>query len=137
MSREQAKRSVRERDRCCARCGMTNPESLARWGRGLEVHRVTPGSPYTPEGCSLRCRSCHAAEPKRPAGQTPLARLRCAAGVSQSQMAAAAGVPLGTYRNWEQDRRLPRLDTAALLAKALGITLQELGNALVVDNPRN
>jgi transcriptional regulator with XRE-family HTH domain len=55
-----------------------------------------------------------------------LKRLREAAGLSQSQLAAAAGVPLGTLRNWEYDRREPLLGAAARLASALGVTLDEL-----------
>ncbi len=46
--------------------------------------------------------------------------------MSQSQLARAANVPIGTLRNWEQDRRIPRLDTAAAIAKAIGVSLDEL-----------
>jgi transcriptional regulator with XRE-family HTH domain len=53
-------------------------------------------------------------------------RARQAAGLSQPQLAKAAGVPLGTLRNWEQGRRVPLLDTAARVAAALGCTLDEL-----------
>ena len=53
-------------------------------------------------------------------------RLRSAAGLSQAQLAAAAGVPLGTLRNWEQDRRIPLLDTAARVARALAVSLDQL-----------
>lgn len=52
--------------------------------------------------------------------------LRQAANVSQPQLATAAGIPLGTLRNLEQGRRVPRLDTAQALARALGITLDAL-----------
>jgi transcriptional regulator with XRE-family HTH domain len=55
-----------------------------------------------------------------------LKRVREGAGMSQSQLAAAAGVPIGTLRNWEQDRRVPLLDTAARVAKALRVSLDEL-----------
>jgi transcriptional regulator with XRE-family HTH domain len=55
-----------------------------------------------------------------------LQRLRKAAGLSQSQLAQAAAVPIGSLRNWEQDRRMPLLDTAARVASALGVSLDEL-----------
>jgi transcriptional regulator with XRE-family HTH domain len=55
-----------------------------------------------------------------------LQRLRQAAGLSQPQLAEAAGVPVGTLRNWEQGRRVPLLDTAACVAGALGVSLDEL-----------
>lgn len=55
-----------------------------------------------------------------------LQRLRQAANLSQADLAKASNVPIGTLRNWEQDRRIPRLDTAAAIAKALKVSLDEL-----------
>lgn len=55
-----------------------------------------------------------------------LQELRQAAGLSQSQLASAAGVPVGTLKNWEQGRRMPMFDAAYRLAKAMNITLDEL-----------
>jgi transcriptional regulator with XRE-family HTH domain len=55
-----------------------------------------------------------------------LQQLRHAKGLSQTQLAAAAGVPVGSLRNWEQGHRTPLLDAAARLAKALGISLDVL-----------
>ncbi len=55
-----------------------------------------------------------------------LQRLRQGAGLSQPQLAAAAGVPVSSLRNWEQDRRPLFLETAGLLAKALGVSLDAL-----------
>jgi transcriptional regulator with XRE-family HTH domain len=52
--------------------------------------------------------------------------LREGLGVSQPQLALASGVPVGTLRGWEQDRRVPRLDTAVAVARALGLTLDEV-----------
>jgi transcriptional regulator with XRE-family HTH domain len=49
-----------------------------------------------------------------------LRRLRLARGLSQDGLARAAGVPLGTLRNVEQGLSVPRIDTAAKLARALG-----------------
>jgi transcriptional regulator with XRE-family HTH domain len=60
-----------------------------------------------------------------------LQRLRQAKGLSQTQLARSAQVPVGTLRNWEQNRRVPRLDTAAVVARVLGVTLDELAGDYV------
>jgi transcriptional regulator with XRE-family HTH domain len=60
-----------------------------------------------------------------------LQKARQAAGMSQSQLAAVADVPIGTLRNWEQDRRTPLLDTAARVAKALGVSVDALAGVSV------
>jgi len=59
-----------------------------------------------------------------------LQRLRQAKGLSQADLAARARVPVGTLRNWEQGRRVPRLDAAAAVARALGISLDVLAGGL-------
>jgi transcriptional regulator with XRE-family HTH domain len=56
-----------------------------------------------------------------------LQQLRQARGLSQTQLAAAAGVPVGSLRNWEQGHRTPLLSAAARLAVALGVSLDVLG----------
>lgn len=58
-----------------------------------------------------------------------LQRLRQAARLSQPQLAEAAGVPVTTLRNWEQGRRGMMLETAATVAEALGVTLDELAGS--------
>jgi transcriptional regulator with XRE-family HTH domain len=55
-----------------------------------------------------------------------MGRLRRAAGLSQAALAQAAGVPAASLRNWEQDRRVPALDAAARVARALGVRLDDL-----------
>jgi len=55
-----------------------------------------------------------------------LKALRERAGLTQAELAGAAGVPLGTLRCWEQATRGPLLAAAARLADALGCTLDEL-----------
>jgi transcriptional regulator with XRE-family HTH domain len=55
-----------------------------------------------------------------------LKALREAACMTQKQLATAAGIPLGTLRNWEQDYRSPLLSTAGLVARALRVSLDEL-----------
>jgi len=54
------KKLVRSRagDRC-ERCGFDQADCVAKYGRGLHVHRLTPGSPYTLGGCVLVCPPCH------------------------------------------------------------------------------
>jgi transcriptional regulator with XRE-family HTH domain len=59
-----------------------------------------------------------------------LQRLRQEAGISQPKLSAAANIPVGTLRNLEQDRRIPRLDTAAALAHALGVGLDTLAGGI-------
>jgi transcriptional regulator with XRE-family HTH domain len=61
-----------------------------------------------------------------------LKKLREEAGLSQPKLAKAAGIPVGTIRNWEQNLRVPRLDTAFRVAKALGISLDLLADAVAV-----
>jgi transcriptional regulator with XRE-family HTH domain len=55
-----------------------------------------------------------------------LSDIRRAKGFSQTQLAEAAGVPVGTLRNWERGRRQPLLEAAARLAAALGVSLDRL-----------
>jgi transcriptional regulator with XRE-family HTH domain len=64
-----------------------------------------------------------------------LKRLRERAGLSQPQLAQRAGVPLSTLRGWEQGRREPSLGAAAKLARAMGITLDELAGLSRSDPP--
>lgn len=56
--------------------------------------------------------------------------LRQAKGLSQSQLAKAAGLPTSTLKNWEQGRREPLFSAAYQLARALGISLDELASKL-------
>jgi transcriptional regulator with XRE-family HTH domain len=53
-------------------------------------------------------------------------RLREEAKMSQEEAALAADLPITTLRNWEQGRRIPRLDHAIRLARALRISLDAL-----------
>jgi transcriptional regulator with XRE-family HTH domain len=55
-----------------------------------------------------------------------LQRLRLARQLSQSQLARAAQVPVRSLQSWEQGKRIPAFDTAARLARALGVSLDEL-----------
>jgi transcriptional regulator with XRE-family HTH domain len=53
-------------------------------------------------------------------------RLRQEAGLSQAQLARAAGIPPGTLKNWEQNLRVPGLRHAVKLALALRTSLDNL-----------
>jgi transcriptional regulator with XRE-family HTH domain len=64
-----------------------------------------------------------------------LQTLRQKAGLSQSQLARAAEVPIGSLRNWERGRRTPLLDTAARIAVALGVSLDELAGIDTAEMP--
>ena len=55
-----------------------------------------------------------------------LARLRRAAGMTQSQLAHKAILSIDTLRAWEQERSLPRVDDAFRLANVLGVRLDQL-----------
>lgn len=70
---------------------------------------------------------------KRPKGETMgqrLQRLRNIAGLSQAELARLAGIPVTTLRNWEQDRRQPRLDQAVKLARALNVSVDIIAGAV-------
>jgi transcriptional regulator with XRE-family HTH domain len=53
-------------------------------------------------------------------------RLRGEAGLTQRGVADAAGVPIQTLRNWEADRRVPLATVVLPLARALGVSAEEL-----------
>jgi len=62
-----------------------------------------------------------------------LQRLRAAAGLTQAQLASAAGVPLSSLQNWEIDRREPGFRAACSLAKALGVAAETLADTAPVE----
>lgn len=51
---------------------------------------------------------------------------RAAKGLTQEKLAAEAGVSLNTLARAEQDRHVPSLVTFALIARALGVTVDSL-----------
>lgn len=57
-----------------------------------------------------------------------LQRLRAAAGMTQGQLADAAGVPVKSLQNWEIDHREPGFRAACRLAKALRVPVEDLAN---------
>lgn len=71
------KHAVRERDGFrCTGCGLSNEDNIARTGRQLQVHRLTPGSLYSvePGVCVTLCTKCHGPQSRRKRGQPDLAR---------------------------------------------------------------
>ena len=62
-----------------------------------------------------------------------LKHLREMANMTQPELAAKADVPVGSLRNWEQGRRLPRIDAATHLARALGVSLEEYSAAALAN----
>src|SRR5262249_17364487 len=61
--------------------------------------------------------------------------LRQGAGFSQPQLAAAAGVPLASLRNWDRGRRALMFSSAYRLARAMGITLDLLAGRVFAEPP--
>jgi transcriptional regulator with XRE-family HTH domain len=55
-----------------------------------------------------------------------LKRLRRREGLTQANLARKAGVALDSLQNWEIARCSPRLDAVVALARALGVSLDEL-----------
>src|SRR5262245_27694797 len=55
-----------------------------------------------------------------------LKRERTARGWTQVQLADYSGVPIGTVRDYEQDKRDPGLGAAKKLAQAIGVSLDVL-----------
>jgi transcriptional regulator with XRE-family HTH domain len=55
-----------------------------------------------------------------------LQRLRLARGLSQSELAKAAGVPFRSLQNYEQGHRPISFEAALKVAKALGVSLDVL-----------
>lgn len=66
---EQVRAIVRHRDGYrCIECGISALKHIEKFGRNLDVHRKTPGSPYTVRGCVTLCRTCHGPQSRRPRG---------------------------------------------------------------------
>ena len=64
-----------------------------------------------------------------------LRRAREEAGLSQSELAAAASVPLASVQNWEQGRRAPSVVSLVDVACACGADLSSLAEALGNPSP--
>lgn len=64
----------------------------------------------------------------RPKQGARLAQLRKAAGLSQYELADQIGVPQPNIAFWEQSEKPPRSEVLPKMAKALGVTVEELLN---------
>lgn len=52
MTEQEIKAAVRKRDGfLCVDCGITQGQHIEHFGRGLDVHRLSPGSEYSIDGC--------------------------------------------------------------------------------------
>src|SRR5438876_190502 len=65
-----------------------------------------------------------------------LQALRKKVSLSQSQLAAKAGVSVKSLQNWEIDRSRPRMDALVQLAQALGVALEVLMASRAARTPR-
>jgi transcriptional regulator with XRE-family HTH domain len=74
--------------------------------------------------------------PRPITGESPLARLRVAAGLSQTQLAERLGTisEPGVHR-WETGRTRPGVDILPRLAATLGVSVESLVQA-IVETPR-
>lgn len=61
---QRIKEFVRTRDghKCC-QCGITEADHQAKHDQTLEVHRLLPGSAYSPHLCATLCLDCHKPKP--------------------------------------------------------------------------
>jgi transcriptional regulator with XRE-family HTH domain len=55
-----------------------------------------------------------------------LKTMREKAGLSQSQLAERAGIPVQSIQNWEQGHRVPRSAVLLTLARAVGVPVEKL-----------
>jgi transcriptional regulator with XRE-family HTH domain len=62
-----------------------------------------------------------------------LERRRAELDLTHEQLAERAGLPLPTMRNYLYNRREPSVSVANRLAKAVGVTLQELADCAMPD----
>lgn len=66
-----------------------------------------------------------------------LKQLRQERGLTQEQLAIAAGTTQGSLSQWETGVFHPRLPAAARLAKALGVTTDEIITAITIAEQEN
>ena len=59
-----------------------------------------------------------------------LRTLRGEAGLSRAELARRARVPVGTLRNWENDRGFPGAPAFLRLAEALGVPVERLAEGV-------
>ena len=74
------------------------------------------------------------AKTKQPPYGRHFAELRQASGLSQQQLAKAAGVTQSNIAFWERSAKPPRGEVIPALAKALGVSIDELLKADSIQN---
>jgi transcriptional regulator with XRE-family HTH domain len=62
-----------------------------------------------------------------------LKTLREKAGLSQAALAEQSGLSLRNIQNWEQGRRVPRMQVLPQLARAMGVSVNALVTGLVSE----
>lgn len=146
MTESQIKTAVRTRDgHQCTKCGMTDEKHRKVYDRSLQVHRITPGSEYTVDGCRTLCTRCHGPEPRRPNYNATTTTLpvpdtegRYAAllvamlehtGWTEYKLAQAAGMK-GQHLARFRSGSVPRMDTVEKLLTAAGLSWAWLDGSL-------
>lgn len=66
--------------------------------------------------------------------KTKLKTTRQKQGLTQVQIAEKAGISTRQYQRYEAGERMPRADTAKLIAKALNSTIEELFSDILPKN---
>lgn len=144
MDTLQIKQAVRRRDGMrCTRCGLTNAESRAKYGRSLDVHRTNPGSEYSvePGVCVTLCIDCHSSEPRQFIRQSmdefakqvseAIRGARESAGWTQGQLAEALGIRVPHISRLEKGTHLPSVATLKKVSDALEVPICSL-----LDSPK-
>lgn len=120
MTDLEIKAAVRERDEYrCVDCRVSQRTNIKRFGTALDVHRLTPGSPYSMDGCVTVCRRCHKRRHRKP-GYLLSARLRPGIGLALKRYIA---------------QRRPRTHKGAVVEMALEDLLTKLGFYPLQSNP--
>ena len=65
-------------------------------------------------------------KPRDTRNDSPIARARLAAGLTQAQLAEKVGVLPNQIGNWERGFRVPKLDALRRIAAALGCKIDDL-----------
>lgn len=102
LTERTIKEQVRARDNYrCTKCGITQARHVEIYNRILDVHRLTPGSEYTVDGCVTLCQFCHGPQPKSSArsGQFTTALLPRDLVWDATLVARAQGISGQTYIN--------------------------------------
>ena len=130
--RAAIQQSVRERDRVCRGCGLTNEQSVKTFGAMLDVHRLDHSAPYTVEGCVALCKSCHGALRHSPGRATARARrlppfatklrsLREQCELTRRELSLRSGVGQEAVAAFERGYLRPTAEEARQLALCLNV----------------